>query len=128
MLLLVDQETTPDPSKDQLRLSPGELQPPVLHYMEINNCGGTKETEEPKFFNHDLSQPSHHQNLDKKILKEEKKLIAWELLLSLYLEYLQRLWKMFFIKENWMRPSQIFFLMSLSPEEKDTRQNVARQF
>lgn len=50
MLLLEDQETTADPSKDQLKLSPGESQPPVLHYMEISNCEGIRDTEGPKFF------------------------------------------------------------------------------
>lgn len=48
--------------------------------------------------------------------------------LSLYLEYLQRLRKIFFMKENWTRPSQIFLFWSLSPEEKDSRQNMAHKF
>lgn len=72
MLLLEDEETTPDSSKDQLRLSPGESQPPVLCYIELSNCEGTRETEEPKFFNQDWSQLPHPQNLEKNILKEEK--------------------------------------------------------
>lgn len=45
--MLEVQETTADPSKDQLRL------PPALHYTEINNCERTSETEGPKFFNQD---------------------------------------------------------------------------
>lgn len=69
---LEDQESTADPSKDQLRLAPGEPQPPVLHYMEISNCEGTRETEGPKFFIQDWSQLPQPQYLEKKILKEEK--------------------------------------------------------
>lgn len=72
LLLLEDQETTADPSKDQLRLSPGESQPLVVHYMEINNCESTRETEGPKFFNQDLIQLPHPQNLEKKILRKKK--------------------------------------------------------
>lgn len=72
MLLLEDQETTADPSKDQLKLSPGESQPPVPHYMEISNCEGIRDTEGPKFFSQDWSQLPHPQNLKKNILKEEK--------------------------------------------------------
>lgn len=51
--MLEGQETTADPSKDQLRLPPGQSHPPALHYIEINNCEGASETEGPKFFNQD---------------------------------------------------------------------------
>lgn len=141
---LEDQErTTADPSRSRLRLSPGESLPSVLPYREIKSCAGIKEREKDQCSLFKLEANYHTPKTQRKrchLHAQRSKIegtLTMEVTLSIYRGYGGFSWR----KKIGLGPVRVFFsfvlffacllgvfLLSLSPEDRDPRQNVSHKF
>lgn len=133
---LEDQErTTAHPSRSRLRLSPGKSLASVLPYREINSCAGIKEGEKDQRFLFKLETNYHTPKTQRKRchLHAQRSKIGGTLTMGATLSIYRGYGGFSWWKKTGLGPVRffsffIFFFLSLSPEDRDPRQNVSHKF